>query len=88
VENNPKVRILRMRHVSSIDATALHVLRQVVLQSKKSNIVIILSGIKQYLVDKLEKSGIVELVGKDNILQNIDKALLHSSNIVMQSGDE
>lgn len=82
VENNPKARILRMRHVSSIDATALNALRQVTLQSKRRNVVIILSGVSKKLLNLLEKSDIVGLIGRENILPNIDKAIMRSSIIV------
>jgi SulP family sulfate permease len=82
VENDPKVRILRMRHVSSIDATAINALRQVIQKSKKANIVMILSGVSGRLLGQLEKSGIIALVGRENILSNIDRSLIHSSEII------
>lgn len=82
VENNPKVRILRMRHVSSIDATALNALKQVVMQSQKNGIFILLSGVHFSLLEQLEKSGIARLIRKENILSNIDKALARSSEVM------
>jgi SulP family sulfate permease len=82
VENDPKVRILRMRHVSSIDATAINALRQVIQKSKKANIVMILSGVSGRLLGQLETSGIIALVGRENILSNIDRSLIHSSEII------
>ncbi|MBZ0165367.1 MAG: STAS domain-containing protein [Candidatus Omnitrophica bacterium] len=82
VEKNPKARILRMRHVSSIDATAINALRQVVLQSRRTGVVIILSGVGKHLSEQLQRSGIVELVGGENIQSNIDKALERASQVV------
>lgn len=82
IENNPKVRILRMRHVPSIDATALNALRKVIHQSKRSNVIIILSGVNNNLMVQLKAAGLVDLIGKDNILINIDKALIHASQIM------
>ncbi|MCB9799148.1 MAG: STAS domain-containing protein [Candidatus Omnitrophica bacterium] len=75
IENKPKVRILRMRHVLTIDATALNALRQVSNQSRKNGITLILSGIHAQPLAALQKSGLFELIGEENISANIDLAL-------------
>lgn len=82
LENNPRVLILRMRHVSSIDATAIHALRQVIQRSQKAGMVMVFSGVKAYLLMHLEKAGLVALVGRDNILPNIDRALARAQALL------
>ncbi|MBU1044019.1 MAG: STAS domain-containing protein [Candidatus Omnitrophica bacterium] len=82
IEKNPMVRILRMRHVSSIDATAINALRQVIRESTKKQIIMVLSGISAHLLVKLEKAEIIALVGKDNVAVNIDKALQRAAEII------
>jgi len=81
VEKNPSVRILRMRHVPSIDATALNALRQVIRQSRKAGVVMLLSGVRPSLAKQLDRYGITDLVGEENVLPNIDKALTRAAGI-------
>lgn len=86
IEKDPLVRILRMRHVSSIDATALNALRQVIRDSIKRKIRIIFSGVSTQLYVKLEKAEIIALIGEENVLPNIDKALQHATEIIQHIG--
>ncbi len=82
IENKPKVRIIRMRHVRNIDATAINALRQVFLNSQKNGIAFILSGVHAELLPLLKKAALFDLIGKENILDNIDKALHRAKEIV------
>ncbi|RJP60087.1 MAG: STAS domain-containing protein [Candidatus Auribacter fodinae] len=82
IEKSPMVRIFRMRHVSSIDATGLNALRQVTKESKKRGIILVLSGVRAHLRNKLEKTGIIDLIGAENVLPNIDRALEHAGELV------
>ena len=75
-----------MRHVSSIDSTALNALRQVIIQSKKHGIIIILSGVSQSVETSLHKAGIIRLVGAENICANIDQALFCAGERMKKEG--
>ncbi|MDD5081076.1 MAG: SulP family inorganic anion transporter [Candidatus Omnitrophota bacterium] len=75
IEKEPLIRILRMRHALSIDATAMNALRRVVNESRKRKILIILSGLNSDIYNKIERSGLVKLIGSENILPNISGAL-------------
>lgn len=88
VENHPSVRILRMRHVPCIDATALNALRQVIRQSRKAGVVMLLSGIRPSLSGQLDRYGISAMVGEENVLPNIDKALARASGILESQDGE
>jgi len=74
-ERKPKIIIIRMRHVPTIDATGLHHLKEIVkdLQHKKINIII--SGIQPEVYQILDKNGVVSLIGKENIKNHIKLAL-------------
>ncbi|MCA9406218.1 MAG: sodium-independent anion transporter, partial [Candidatus Omnitrophica bacterium] len=84
IEERPKVRILRMRHVTSIDATALNALRQVILKSKKIGIRLILSGVDQEILNTLKTSGINDIIGNENIVPHIDAALNYARELLKQ----
>lgn len=71
----PDIRIIRMRKVPFIDATGLNNLENLCKNSRKEKIQIILSGVSPTVREKLEKSKIVEIVGKENICDNIHLAV-------------
>ncbi|MCA9395221.1 MAG: STAS domain-containing protein [Candidatus Omnitrophica bacterium] len=86
IEKNPAIRILRMRHVSSIDATALNALRRVIAQSNHAGVTILLSGVQRNLLKQLKTSGIVRMIGEENVLVNIDKALARAAVLTTEAG--
>lgn len=83
IEKKPKIRILRMRHVTSIDATALNALHKVLRQSNSSGVIMMLSGVSRPLINKLKTAGLVDLIGEENILKNIDEALERAYQIML-----
>jgi len=78
----PKVIIVRMRYVPIIDATGLHVLKTEYKNTKKKGAVLLLSGIQPGLFGLLDKSGLVDLIGAENVLDHIDKALERAKQIM------
>ena len=72
----PLVRIIRMRKVSFIDATALHNLEMLIKSSQNDGIHIVLSGVKSGVRSSLEHAGIDKLIGSDHICDHITKAVM------------
>ena len=54
----PKVRIIRMRKVSFIDATGLHNLELLISSSKSEGIDVVLSGVNESVRNSLDHDGI------------------------------
>lgn len=73
--NKPKVRIIRMRKVSFIDATGIHNLEILIRSSHSENITVVLSGVRPNVRESLEKAGVDRLVGRENICDHITKAV-------------
>jgi len=71
----PKVLILRMRHVPAIDSTGLHALRDLVRRSRREGTLVLLSDVHAQPVVALERSGLYDELGEENIHGNIDDAL-------------
>jgi sulfate permease, SulP family len=71
----PKVLILRLRHVPAIDSTGLHALRDLVARSRRRGSLVLLSDVHAQPVVALERSGLYEELGEENIHGNIDDAL-------------
>ena len=80
--SNAKVRVIRMRKVSFIDATGLHNLEIFIDASLTNGRKIILSGVNEKVLHSLDRSGIVAKVGKENILDNIHAALDRTFEVV------
>ena len=75
IGDDPNVRIIRMRKVPFIDSTGLNNLETLCRSAKKDKIQIILSGVRSEIHEKLKKSKITELVGQQNICENIHLAV-------------
>lgn len=73
--NKADIRIIRMRKVPFIDATGLNNLENLCKNSIKEKIQIILSGVSPDVREKLGKSKIIEIVGSENICDNIHLAV-------------
>jgi SulP family sulfate permease len=79
--SNATVRIIRMRKVSFIDATGLHNLEIFIDSTLNDNRKVILSGVNEKVYRSLERTGIIAMVGKDNVVDNIHSALNHAAEI-------
>lgn len=70
-----QVFILRMRYVPLIDAAGLHALEVLYERLHEKHTHLILSGVNPQVRKFIEKSHIDERIGKENIVDHIDKAL-------------
>ena len=75
------IRVIRMRKVTFIDATGLHNLEIFIKASKKEGRVVILSGVHDNVEKSLQKAGVVDLVGKENVCNNIHDALKRAAEV-------
>lgn len=78
----PRVRIIRMRKVSFIDATGIHNLEILIRSSHSEGISIVLSGVRPNVRESLEHAGIDRLIGSENICDHITKAVKLANSIV------
>jgi SulP family sulfate permease len=75
VKEKPRILILRMRHVLSLDATAMQALESVYSRTRREQTTLILSGVHAQPLIVLERSGLLDKIGADNVHGNIDDAL-------------
>lgn len=83
VGDKPKVRVIRMRRVPFIDSTGLHNLESLYRLSRGEKIRLVLSGVTDSVRDSLEKSGLSEVIGQENICSNINEALERSRELIL-----
>lgn len=77
----PIVRIIRMRKVPFIDATAVHNLELLIKSSQGDGVHVVLSGVNPIVRQTLMKSGVADLVGDDHICDNITRAVALANKI-------
>lgn len=80
--DKPLVRIIRMRKVPFIDATAVHNLEILIRSSQEDNIHIVLSGVNEHVKAVLEHAGIDKLIGSDHICPHITEAVKRANSVV------
>ncbi|NTW83741.1 MAG: sulfate permease [Chlorobiaceae bacterium] len=82
VENAPKIRIIRMRRVLTIDATGLNMIKELLKDCKKTGTRLILSGVHAQPLFALQQFELYDEIGEENIFGNIDDALDRSREIL------
>ena len=75
MKDKPRVRIIRMRKVPFIDSTGMHNLQNLIEQSHRSGITVILSGVNERVRSVLEHNLFDNLIGAENICPDINAAL-------------
>ncbi len=82
VNEDIKVVVLRMRNIPSLDISALNVLQDLHSSFAKLGIAVIFSHANKQPLAVMEKAGFIEKVGKENFVDNIDKALERAENLI------
>jgi SulP family sulfate permease len=82
IVGKPKVLIIRMRNVLTIDSTGMHALRDVVRRSRKEGTAVLLSDVHAKVIVTMEGSPLQEDLGADALFDNIDRALDRARAIV------
>ena len=76
-----KAFIIRMRNTNYIDAGGLRALEQGKEACDRKKITIILSGVHTQPYMLMEKTGTLNLLGKENVFENISDALNRAKEI-------
>lgn len=80
--DRPRVRVIRMRKVPFIDSTGLHNLTTLCEMSRREKIEVVLSGVNEQVHGALERAGIIEMLGGENVCPNIRVALERAARLV------
>jgi len=76
------VVILRLRHMTAIDATGLHAIELFAKRVKQSGRVLLLCGARDQPAEFIEQSDFLEHFGRDNILPHVQAALDRAQEII------
>ncbi|HSQ40847.1 MAG TPA: SulP family inorganic anion transporter, partial [Fibrobacteraceae bacterium] len=75
LETRPRVLIIRMRAVLSIDSSGLHFLEDMIRRCQKEKVRLILSGVHMQPTMAMTRAGLLDMLGEENFAANIDQAL-------------
>ncbi|HUF25974.1 MAG TPA: SulP family inorganic anion transporter [Gemmatimonadaceae bacterium] len=75
VARKPKVLIIRMRNVPAIDSTGLRAFTELVHRSRRDGTRVILSDVHAQPMMAMARSELLDEIGEENLLGNIDDAL-------------
>ncbi len=82
IEKPPRVLVLRMRLVTAIDSSGLQILEEVVEESKHDGTVVLMSGVQPQPLAAMRKSGLLAMVGEENVCANVDAALARAREML------
>ena len=82
--DRPKVRVIRMRKVPFIDSTGLHNLTTLCDMSRRERIEVVLSGVNEKVRVALERAGIIDMLGAENVCPNIHVALERAGKLAAE----
>ncbi len=82
VAKKPKVRILRLRDVPFMDSTALNALRTFHGRCKHDRIHLIVTGIHVQPLNDMIRSDLYELIGEENVFNNMKDALKRAEDLL------
>lgn len=71
----PQLVILRLRNMTAIDATGLHAIESVAKKLRASGRTMLLCGARDQPAKLIEGSAVMDEIGRENILPNVDAAL-------------
>ncbi len=75
IAKRPTVLILRMRHMTTIDASGIHILEDLAEEAKDRGYAIVFSAVSRSVYRVMRKTGFVETVGRENFAADIFAAL-------------
>ena len=75
LERPPKVIILRMRAVLSMDSSGLYFLEDIIKRCKKEKVRLIISGLHAQPTIAMTRSGLIDKIDENDFAANIDQAL-------------
>jgi SulP family sulfate permease len=82
IEKAPKVLVLEMSNVITIDATGLQALEDLLKRLRKGKTILLLVGVHAQPLYAMQRSQFVDMIGEDNLIGSLDEALARAAEII------
>ena len=86
VSRKPKVLIVRMRNVPTIDSTAMHALRDLVRRTRKDGTVVFFSEVQAQPLLAISQAELLYEIGDENLFGDVDEALTAAQAVSGKAG--
>ncbi len=73
--------ILRMGNVPFVDATGIFAIEQIVTDFKRHGAVVMLAEVRANVRFKLERGGVIDSVGSDNVIDTLEHAMMRAKEL-------
>lgn len=77
-----KVLILRVRRATAMDATGAMALKSIAEHMKRIGAFLLIAGLQPQPKEVLEKMEILKIIGRENIFEHTDEAILHAQSLM------
>ncbi len=77
----PPVVVLRLRNMTALDATGLFAIEEMARTLQATGRTLILCGAREQPAKLLHEAEVEELIGKDNICENVQEAVLRAQDV-------
>jgi SulP family sulfate permease len=84
-QRKSKILIIRMRNVPVIDTTGVKTIQEVFRQTKHAGTKFIISGLQAEPYEIFERSGLLDEIGKENVVKSIEAALQRAGEMLLPS---
>jgi SulP family sulfate permease len=84
VEKRPRVLILRMRQVHTIDASGLHSMNELLEDTARRNISLVISAVRPNVRQLMDQAGFTEALGAANFCDDVFIALDRAKELMAQ----
>jgi SulP family sulfate permease len=75
VQRRTTTLVLRLGNVPFVDATGIFALEEILADFKRNGAAVLFSEVRPNVLYKLERSGLIDLIGKENVFESLSEAL-------------
>ncbi len=78
IQRRATILVLRMGNVPFVDATGIFALEEIISDFRRHGTNVLLVEVRPNVQYKLERAGVIANLGKENVMETIDKAMLRA----------
>jgi SulP family sulfate permease len=77
--------VLRLGNVPFVDATGMFALEEIIADFRRHGAAVLFTEVRPNVLRKLERGGVIELIGKGNVFESLSDALVRAEQTVPKS---
>ena len=77
--------VLRLGNVPFVDATGMFALEEIIADFRRHGAAVLFTEVRPNVLRKLERGGVIELIGKGNVFESLSDSLDHAEQTIPKS---